>query len=411
MLLVVTMLLAQAGDIPEENTPAAQPPYEMLETLLHRIDVGRTIEQTTWVGWLVLFLAIFLGIVIGKLVQAALRAAAGRLTTRGWITRGMLVGYAAGPAHLLLITIGLSIGLSYIALSGPLIGFTARLLALLYIITLGWFLYNLVNLVDLALQRFTRRTISPLDDMLVPLIRKSLRLFLLVVLVLFTAENVFGANVTAWLAGLGIAGLAVSLAAQDSIKNLFGSITILLDRPFAIGDRVVVDGHDGPVEQIGFRSTKIRTMAGELVTIPNSKVVDGSVLNIGKRLNFRRVLNLSLTYDTPPEKLEQAVQIVRAILAEPDIVAAFDLEKFPPRVYFNDFRNDHLNLWVIYWYFPPTDWWAYMDHTQKVNLKIIRGFSEAGIDFAFPTQTMYLAGDRKREMSLRLLERDGSPGS
>src|SRR5690606_3820215 len=148
-------------------------------------------------------------------------------------------------------------------------GFTARVLALLYIIAGGWFLYNLVDLVDVALQRYTLRTKSTFDDQIVPLVRKTLRIFLVVVIVLFTAENVFDADITAWLAGLGIAGLAVSLAAQDSLKNLFGSLTIFLDRPFAVGHFVTYNGFTGTIEQIGFRSTRLRTLYGHLVTIPN----------------------------------------------------------------------------------------------------------------------------------------------
>src|SRR5690606_22104370 len=120
-------------------------------------------------------------------------------------------------------------------MSPAVAGFSERILSLLYIISGGWFLYNLVDLVDLAMRHYTARTQSTFDDQVVPLVRKTLRIFLVVVVVLFTAENVFKADITAWLAGLGIAGLAVSLAAQDSLKNLFGSLTIFLDRPFAIG--------------------------------------------------------------------------------------------------------------------------------------------------------------------------------
>src|SRR5690606_23160639 len=136
------------------------------------------------------------------------------------------------------------------------------IIAFLYIIAIGWFIYNLVDLVDIALRRLTAKTASKLDDMIAPLIRKALRIFVVVIFVLFVAENVFGADITAWLAGLGIAGLAVSLSAQDSIKNLFGSITILLDKPFPVGDRIIFNGTDGFIEEIGFRSTRIRTFGG-----------------------------------------------------------------------------------------------------------------------------------------------------
>lgn len=202
---------------------------------------------------------------------------------------------------------------------------------------------------------------------------------------------------------MGIAGLAVSLAAQDSIKNLFGSITIFLDRAFAVGDRIVFDGNDGLVEEIGFRSTKMRTADGALVTIPNAKIVDGSVINITSRTNIRRQMNITITYDTPAAKIEQAVEIVRQILADPEIAGAFDMAKFPPRVAFDELNSDSLNIRVLYWVHPP-DYWLFLEHSQKFNLKLIRAYEQAGIEFAFPTQTLYVAGDPKRQLAVRMLE-------
>ena len=111
----------------------------------------------------------------------------------------------------------------------------------------------------------------------------------------------------------------MSLAAQDSLKNLFGSITILFDRPFQVGERIVFAGHDGTIEEIGFRSTKVRTLTGHLVTIPNSNIVNDPVENIGKRPFIRRTMNVTITYDTPRDKIEQAAQIIRDILEEEGI--------------------------------------------------------------------------------------------
>jgi MscS family membrane protein len=240
---------------------------------------------------------------------------------------------------------------------------------------------------------------SPLDDQIVPLVRKAIRIFLIVLFVLFTAENVFGADITAWLAGLGIAGLAVSLAAQDSIKNLFGSFTILLDRPFSVGERVTIEQADGTVEEIGFRSTKIRTLDGMVVTIPNSKVVDSAVKNVARRPHIRRVMNITITYDTPADKIEQAVQIIRDILAHPDIAGNLDAGKFAPRVSFDEFNADSLNIKVFYWFVPP-DYWQYLEHAQRFNLMLFRAFEQADIDFAFPTQTIHLANDDKRQLRI-----------
>jgi MscS family membrane protein len=205
------------------------------------------------------------------------------------------------------------------------------------------------------------------------------------------------------LAGLGIAGLAVSLAAQDSLKNLFGSITILLDRPFRVGQRIVYAGYDGTVEEIGFRSTRLRTLTGNLVNIPNSKIVNDPIENIGVRPAIQRVINVTITYDTPREKIQQAVNLLRGILEEPGIGEpihpVINDTPTPPRVFFNDFNADSLNIFVIYWYAPPS-WWDYMAHAEKLNFRIFEEFEKAGIEFAFPTRTLYLADDPKRRLRI-----------
>ncbi|HMO27241.1 MAG TPA: mechanosensitive ion channel, partial [Tepidisphaeraceae bacterium] len=165
-----------------------------------------------------------------------LRKFADRSAAKGQPVRETVLNSIAGPVALALLTLGIAIGLTSIALSDEVRAVTAGGIRLLNIVAIAWFLFNLVELVDLTLRRVTSRSQSKLDDQLVPLVRKTLRLFLLIVFVLFAAENVFGANISAWLAGLGIAGLAVSLAAQDSIRNFFGSLTIFVDRPFQVGD-------------------------------------------------------------------------------------------------------------------------------------------------------------------------------
>jgi MscS family membrane protein len=159
------------------------------------------------------------------------------------------------------------------------------------------------------------------------------------------------------------------------------------------------------VEQIGFRSTRLRTLIGHVVTIPNANIVNEAVENVTRRPHIRRLLNVTITYDTPPEKVEQAVQIIRDMLDnDPDISAAFhDREKFPPRVFFNDYNAASLNIIVLYWFYP-NDWWSYMAHNQMFNMKLLRAYNDAGIDFAFPTQTLYVAGDEKRRLAVQMLQ-------
>jgi MscS family membrane protein len=265
---------------------------------------------------------------------------------------------------------------------GPSVrAFVTRALSLLWIVATAWFAYNVVALTDVTLRRLGRLRESQLDAGIAPLIRKTLRIVVVILFVLFTAENVLGANIGTWLAGLGIAGLAVSLAAQDSIRNLFGSLMIFLDRPFTVGEQIQFDKWEGPVEEIGFRSTRLRTTTGEVVTIPNSKLADSPVVNVDRRSHIRRVITLTLAKDTPPDKIERALAAIREILSDPDLMAHFDLERHPPRVTFDDFAGNAPTLKVHYWFTPP-DQWAYLAHAEKLNLRIARALSAADIRLA-----------------------------
>lgn len=360
--------------------------------------------------WSILLGAIFLGVLVGWIAAAALGHLGRRFEAREWTVGTHVIKDLMGPARLALMALGLAVGLAQIkGMSDTLQTLCWKILVLLYAVAAFWYAFNLVSVIDVVLSRLAAKTESTLDDQLVPLVRKTLRIFLVVIGVMFVVDAVFGQDITAWLAGLGIAGLAVSLAAKPSLENLFGSVTIFFDRPFKVGERIVYGGYDGIIEEIGFRSTKVRTLTGHLVSIPNARIVSDPVENIGRRPSIRRIMNVTITYDTPREKIEQAVQILRDVLEEEDlrgpIHATIDGNEFPPRVYFNNYNADSLNIIMIYWFAPPA-YWDYLEHAQKLNLRIFEEFEKAGIEFAFPTQTLYLAGDPKRELAVNMLGKD-----
>jgi MscS family membrane protein len=233
---------------------------------------------------------------------------------------------------------------------------------------------------------------------------------------LYTAQ-LLGVPLLGLITGAGVFGLAIALAAQDTLRAVLGSITIFLDKPYRVGERVKIMGHDGLIESIGLRSTKIRLLTGHLTSIPNEKMVVTDVENIGRRPYIRRDFNLTLPYDTPPEQITCALDMLRGILAVPEPPAveaatsanqpqeaphpnhAINQPGFPPRVYFSEFNADSLNILVIYWY-HPADYWAYLAHATWVNLHIMERFKAADIDFAFPTQTLHLAGDAHRPLTV-----------
>lgn len=262
-----------------------------------------------------------------------------------------------------------------------------------------WFVYQFVNVLDARLSQWAKTTQSTIDDILVPLFGKTLRIFIVILAGILVVQNLTGVEIGPLLASLGIGGLAIALAAKESIANFFGTLTILFDKPFQVGERIVIENYDGVVEDVGFRSTRIRLLTGHLVTIPNEKVVSSGLENIGKRPNIRWLTNIGITYDTPPDKIEKAVSIIREILANHEGMHP----DFPPRAYFNGFNDWSLNITVLAWYHPP-EYWPFQEWVQRTCLEITRRFDDAGIDFAFPTRTLYLAGDAKRQLKVGVVE-------
>jgi len=258
-------------------------------------------------------------------------------------------------------------------------------------IALAYGLFRLVDVIEYYLNRWAAKTATKLDDMLVPVIRKSLRITIAIIAALFIAETILGAGqIKTILLSAGVGGIAIALAAKDTIANFFGSVTIFADRPFQIDELVKIGEHLGPVEEVGFRSTKIRTLQGHLVTVPNSVIANSMVENIGRRPFIRRTSNITITYDSGQRGAKRAVEIIKEVLAGvPEINT--DPEKLP-RVYFNDFNDWSLNIYMSYWIKPP-DYWLYQQVNERVNLEIMKRFEAEKIEFAFPSQTLYVKKD------------------
>ncbi len=249
-------------------------------------------------------------------------------------------------------------------------------------------LYRLVDVIEYYLNRLVGKTETKLDDMLVPIVRKALRITIAIIAVLLISENLLGAErVKSLLFSAGIGGIAVALAAKDTIANFFGSITIFTDRPFQMGELVKIGDHLGPVEEVGFRSTRIRTLQGHLVTIPNSVITNSCVENISRRPFIRRTSNITITYDSGHTKAKKAVEIIKEVLAEVPQLNT-DPERLP-RVYFSDFNDWSLNIYMSYWV-KPADYWLYQQVNEQVNFEIVKRFEAEQIEFAFPTQTLYV---------------------
>ena len=358
------------------------------------------------VQFFILVALIILLWLIGRIVKHILKRASRKVLKNEKPVYSAFLNAISKSITFILIAIGISLLVSILTLPENFTGIAETTASILLILSIGLLGYYLMDAPGVWFEELMMRHESSMSKMFTPAIRKTLRGIVLILVFIQIFQVLSDKPLTSVIAGLGIGGLAVALATQDTIKHFIGSFVIAGDKPFDIGDRIVVDGHDGPVEAVGMRSTQIRTLAGHLVSIPNGELANRTIQNIGKRPYIRRLGNVTITYDTPPEKIQRAVDIVKEILNNHEGMQ----EDLPPKVYFSELNSDSLNIMFFYWYHPP-DYWAYMEFTEWVNNEIFRRYSEEGIDFAFPTQTLYLAGDEKRPLNVGFNQNPESHGS
>jgi MscS family membrane protein len=349
-----------------------------------------------------ILLVVLLTLASGRILQFLIDAYANRLEAkRGDNVLSITLRCLTKPLSVAVFGIGLHLARLCLVFDNPntetVEGISAsieagwfRIAQAVVAIAIAYAIYRLVDVIEHYLIRWTGKTQTKLDDMLVPVVRKSLRITIAIVAAIFIVDNILEQDVKSILLGAGVGGIAIALAAKETIANFFGSVTIFADRPFQIDERVTIDKYTGEVEEVGFRSTRIRTWDGHLVTVPNSVVASSIVENVGKRPFIRRVANITITYDSGHDKTQRAVQIIKEILASvPQVNTDPD---YPPRVYFSDFNDCSLNLFVVYWVKPP-DWWLYYELNDRINFEILKRFNAEAIEFAFPTQTLYLKKD------------------
>lgn len=248
------------------------------------------------------------------------------------------------------------------------------------VMMIAWLISRLLDaLIEEYIVPLTEKSESDIDDQLLPILRKGIRIIIWSMAIIIGLNNA-GYDVTTLIAGLGIGGLAFAMAAKDTVANIFGGFTIFTDKPFVINDRVKIGSHDGSVVEIGVRSTRLKTPAGRIVTIPNSKFSDSPVENISMEPSRKIVLQLGLTYDTTPENMDKAL----AILTE--IASGCDGLTGDPTIFFSGFGDFSMNITFIYYIAKESN----IAGTQNsINLAILKQFNEAGLEFAFPTQTLY----------------------
>jgi MscS family membrane protein len=347
-----------------------------MSDLLHRTYYDNTIAE--WATALGIVLA---AVIAGKIFYWLCSAVIKKLTAK---TRSnlddLIVDLAEEPIIVALTVAGILIGLNTLTLSARVESWIAGLRQFVIIMCITWLVARLVEAIFTELiAPLADKTDTDLDDQLLPLVRKGSKVFVWSLGTIVALNNA-GYDVGALVAGLGIGGLALAMAAKDTVSNIFGGFTVFTDRPFVINDRVRVSGYDGMIQEVGIRSTRLQTLEGRVVTIPNSTFSDSAVENVSLEPNRKVVVELGLTYDTKPEGLRRGMEILEKIVADTDgleenVVTGFD-----------SFGDSAMIIKFIYYISKGTD---IMATKTEVNMKILERFTEAGLDFAFPSQTIY----------------------
>ncbi|MAQ31362.1 MAG: mechanosensitive ion channel protein MscS [Flavobacteriales bacterium] len=255
-------------------------------------------------------------------------------------------------------------------------------LLILYFYVIKFFL-NLTEYFGNNFKEKASKTSSKLDDQLIPFAIDSIKVIVVILGLFMIIGNVFNVNITALAAGLGVGGIAIAMASKESLENLFGSFTIFLDRPFTVGDIVNIGSITGIVEKVGFRSTRIRTFDRSLVTVPNKKMIDAELDNLGLRPVRRAKFNIGLTYETSSEKIKTIVKEIQ------NLIDQHPKTNDDGRVRFMEFGDSSLDIMVIYYVNSP-EWDDFIDTRENINYGIMSIIENNGSSFAFPSSSIYI---------------------
>ncbi|MEM6278888.1 MAG: mechanosensitive ion channel family protein [Verrucomicrobiota bacterium] len=342
--------------------------------------LGKEFYGNSIVDWLTALVIIAAAVMLGKVVYWVFQRVVRRFTAKTQTKiDDIIIDLIEEPIAFGLIVAGVWVGLATLSLPDWFHEKLGHVAQVLIVLAIAWML---ARLTDALFREFFRplaeKSETDLDDQLLPIAQRSVKTIIWILAVVIALNNA-GYDVAALLAGLGIGGLALAMAAQDSVKNVFGGFTIFTDRPFTVNDRIQVGGYDGSVREIGIRSTRLRTLDGRQVTIPNSHFSDAPVVNVSSEPSRKVVTNLGLTYDMSPEQMETAMETLRAIAEGND-----DLEE-GPAIGFNGFGDFAMNIIFVYYIKSGSD---ILGTQTAINLEILKQFNEKGLEMAFPTQTI-----------------------
>lgn len=368
----------------EEGAPAEAVPLQFrIEELVPDWLEGEFVLLPHW-KWLGLVVLLLVGVTLGQFLIWLLGFVVGRRLQSYRVSLERKSARAIVRPLGWLLMVGLWwVGLRFLFLPPDVQAILYGVVKFLFAFAGVWTCYGLVDVVAGFLHARALRTANKFDDLLVPMVRRALKVFVTVFGIIFVA-NFMGWELKTLLTGLGIGGLAFAFAAKETLGNMFGSLAVLLDRPFQIGDSVKIGDQEGTVESVGFRSTRIRTFYNSLVTIPNADCVNVAIDNLGQR-QFRRIrCMLSVLYSTTPEQLEAFCEGVRELIR---LHPCTRKDYF--HVHVNQFAASSIDI-MLNCYLETRDWSIELRERHRLFLDILRLAQKLKVEFAFPTQTLHI---------------------
>lgn len=287
------------------------------------------------------------------------------------------------PVKFAIILLGIWIAIHRLVYPDSFVKVVDNAYSILIVLDITWFFGRLFSSL---LQVYWGKQSNGQANKMMPIIKRTILVIVWLIGIVMALSNV-GVNISALLGTLGIGGIAFALAAQDTVKNVFGAFTILTDKPFSIGDTIRVDSYEGTVVDVGVRSTKIMNYDKRIITFPNYKITDTSIVNISSEPMRRVVLNLGLTYDTTSEKMKEALELLKSIRKRVENVSSNPSDIV---AVFTEYSDSALVIMYIYFIEKQGD---ILGVTSNMNMEILAAFNKAGLNLAFPTRTVYIQKD------------------
>ncbi|MDR2466555.1 MAG: mechanosensitive ion channel family protein [Prevotellaceae bacterium] len=339
--------------------------------MLDEIFLGNTVQN-----WCISLLIILVAVAVNRLIVAFDKFLLKKFSHTRFSRLKILISSLERPVLLGMMLVAIWIAATRLNMGDGVRSAIYKAYMLLTVLNVTW---AIVKFISILIDEFQSRTTN-IDAKLLPFLKRGIMIILWTIGIV-TAMNNAGLKVSTLLGALGVGGMAAALAAQDTIKNIFGGVTIFVDGHLHIGDHILFEGYEGFIEDINLRNTRIRMFDDRIVTVSNFKLMESSVTNVTTESRRRVLIKIGLTYNTPPQKMREAVAILKSI---PQYVSEIDSDTV---AVFSDFGDFSMNLTYIYFIRKPSD---IRESISKVNFEILTRFNDASLDFAFPTQTVYL---------------------